>query len=169
MDNHYDEYKYNKVKYVRGKPLFFAEDLTNKSNKYKHISEMPKTIEDARVLDLFCGAGGFSYGMHKNKNFETVVAVDFNSAATETFKKNMTNACVITGDITDVNVKKEVIELEPLKDSDEIEVEALIPNLSFKDEKTYDCSLCGTHCHCRPFFGERERGWLCGNATSLRK
>ena len=36
------------------------------------------------------------------------------------------------------DVKKEVIELEPLKDSDEIEVEALIPNLSFKDEKTYD-------------------------------
>lgn len=63
-----------------------------------------------KILDLFCGAGGFSYGMHKNKNFETVVAVDFNSAATETFKKNMTNACVITGDITDVNVKKEVID-----------------------------------------------------------
>lgn len=59
-----------------------------------------------KILDLFCGAGGFSYGMHKNENFETVVAVDFNSAATETFRKNMTGAYVITGDITDENVKK---------------------------------------------------------------
>lgn len=42
----YDEYKYNKVKYVRGEPMFFAADLTNKSNKYKHISECPKTIEE---------------------------------------------------------------------------------------------------------------------------
>lgn len=63
-----------------------------------------------KILDLFCGAGGFSYGMHKNENFETVVAVDFNSAATETFRKNMTGAYVITGDITDENVKKEIID-----------------------------------------------------------
>ena len=37
-----------------------------------------------KILDLFCGAGGFSHGMHKNTNFETLVAVDFNSYATET-------------------------------------------------------------------------------------
>lgn len=42
----YDVYKYNKVKYVRGEPMFFAEDLTNKSKVYKHISECPKTIEE---------------------------------------------------------------------------------------------------------------------------
>ena len=26
-----------------------------------------------KILDLFCGAGGMSYGMHKNPNFKTVV------------------------------------------------------------------------------------------------
>lgn len=62
------------------------------------------------ILDLFCGAGGFSYGMHQNEKFETAVAVDFNSAATNTFKKNMTQTYVITGDITDEVVKNEIIQ-----------------------------------------------------------
>ena len=43
-------------------------------------------INKFRILDLFCGAGGFSYGMHKNSHFETVVALDFNEYAAETFK-----------------------------------------------------------------------------------
>lgn len=42
----YDVYIYKKVKYVRGEPMFFAEDLTNKPDMYKHISEIPNTIED---------------------------------------------------------------------------------------------------------------------------
>lgn len=62
-----------------------------------------------KILDLFCGAGGFSHGMHKNTNFETLVAVDFNSYATETFKRNMPNADVITGDITNEEVKRQII------------------------------------------------------------
>ena len=42
-----------------------------------------------KVLDLFCGAGGFSYGMDKNPHFQTVVALDFDEKAAETFKNNM--------------------------------------------------------------------------------
>ena len=61
------------------------------------------------ILDLFCGAGGFSYGMHKNIHFKTAVALDFNSAATGTFKKNMADTDVITGDITLDEVKKVLI------------------------------------------------------------
>lgn len=63
-----------------------------------------------KVLDLFCGAGGFSYGMDKNPNFKTVVAVDFDDKATNTFKKNMRDAEVIVGDITNENVKMEIID-----------------------------------------------------------
>ena len=48
----YDTYKYKKVKYVRGEPMFFAEDLTNKSKIYKHISEMPRTIEEDLDFDI---------------------------------------------------------------------------------------------------------------------
>ena len=42
----FDVHIYNKVKYVRGEPMFFAQDLTNKSKVYKYISECPKTIEE---------------------------------------------------------------------------------------------------------------------------
>ena len=38
-------------------------------------------IKEFYILDLFCGAGGFSYGMHKNSHFKTVVAIDFNEKA----------------------------------------------------------------------------------------
>ena len=36
-----------------------------------------------RILDLFCGAGGFSYGMDKNPNFETLIALDNDKYAGE--------------------------------------------------------------------------------------
>lgn len=68
-------------------------------------------IEVFKILDLFCGAGGFSYGMHKNKHFKTAVALDFNEKAAETFKRNMPETDVITGDITNEDIKKKVIEL----------------------------------------------------------
>lgn len=67
--------------------------------------------KDFRVLDLFCGAGGLSWGLHKNPNFETVVALDFDAQAAETFKKNMPDTEVVVGDITDEAVKKRIIEL----------------------------------------------------------
>jgi len=59
-----------------------------------------------RILDLFAGAGGFSYGLDTLDEFETLVATDFNKAALETFSKNIPNAKVIYGDISDINVKK---------------------------------------------------------------
>ena len=63
-----------------------------------------------RILDLFCGAGGFSYGMDKNPNFETLIALDNDKYAGETFKKNMPYVDVIIGDITDETTKTSIIE-----------------------------------------------------------
>lgn len=63
------------------------------------------------MLDLFCGAGGFSYGMHKNSDFETVVALDFDEHAANTFKTNMPQTEVIVGDITSPSIKKQIIDL----------------------------------------------------------
>lgn len=63
------------------------------------------------VLDLFCGAGGFSLGLDNVPNIKTVEAVDFDKYATETFQKNFKDAYVITGDITDQNIKKEIISV----------------------------------------------------------
>ena len=63
------------------------------------------------VLDLFAGAGGFSVGLDKVKNMKTVVAVDFDKYATETFQKNFKDSYVVTGDLTDQNIKDEIIKV----------------------------------------------------------
>lgn len=63
-----------------------------------------------KILDLFCGAGGFSYGIDKNKEFRTVLGLDFDSHAIETFNKNIKGAKGIVGDITDGEVKRNIIE-----------------------------------------------------------
>lgn len=65
---------------------------------------------DFRILDLFCGAGGMSYGMHLNPHFKTVVALDINDKLSITLKQNMPDVHVIVGDIKTQEVKDEVIE-----------------------------------------------------------
>ena len=62
------------------------------------------------ILDLFSGAGGFSYGIEKNSHFKTAVAVDFNENALKTFKYNMPDSEILLGDITDSAVKTELIK-----------------------------------------------------------
>ncbi len=62
-----------------------------------------------KILDLFSGAGGFSYGIDMHKNFQTVLGVDFDKNAVNTFNKNIKNAKGIYGDITDPEVKKNII------------------------------------------------------------
>jgi len=62
-----------------------------------------------KILDLFCGAGGFSYGIDKNENFTTVLGLDFDRNAINTFNLNIPTAEGIVGDITDLNIKNKVI------------------------------------------------------------
>ena len=50
---------------------------------------------DFIVLDLFSGAGGFSYGIEKNKHFKTAIALDFNEQALQTFKYNMPDTEIV--------------------------------------------------------------------------
>lgn len=97
-DNEFDLFKPK----INGKELFKRILIRRKEIK------MPSEF---RVLDLFCGAGGLSWGLHKNSNFKTVVALDFDEKAANTFKKNMPDAEVIVGDITDVSVKERIVTL----------------------------------------------------------
>lgn len=62
-----------------------------------------------KILDLFCGAGGFSYGIDKVDNFKTVLGLDFDKHAINTFSRNFPNALGIHGDITDEKVKEDII------------------------------------------------------------
>ncbi len=63
-----------------------------------------------KILDLFSGAGGFSYGISQNKEFDAVVALDFNKEAIETYKKNHKDATTFVGNIIDKKVKQEVVK-----------------------------------------------------------
>lgn len=67
------------------------------------------------VLDLFSGAGGLSAGLDSVKGITTVAALDFDKYALETYKKNFPNASVVCGDITDKQVKKEIIKISKEK------------------------------------------------------
>lgn len=62
------------------------------------------------ILDLFCGAGGFSYGMEKNPCFKTLISLDNDEYAGNTFKLNMPWCDVHIGDITDDKVKNNIIQ-----------------------------------------------------------
>lgn len=102
-DNEYDLFK----------PILNGKEIYKRILIRRRIK--PKNNKKYIILDLFCGAGGFSYGMEKNKNFETAVALDFNKQAVETFSYNFPNATTIVGDITNNKIKKEVIKVSKEK------------------------------------------------------
>lgn len=99
-DNEYDLFKPT----INGKEVFKRILIRNKHPKVEQTTRF-------RILDLFSGAGGLSYGMEKNEHFVTEVALDFNEKALETFHYNMPHAAVVAGDITNDDVKNRVIDL----------------------------------------------------------
>lgn len=64
-----------------------------------------------KILDLFCGAGGLSVGLDQVKGIETVIGVDFDKNAINTFNNNFPNATGIVADITNEDSKNEIIKL----------------------------------------------------------
>lgn len=99
-DNEYDLFKPT----INGKLLFKKILIRNKQPQVERVKKFV-------ILDLFSGAGGFSYGMEQNPNFTTAVALDFNEKALQTFKRNMPNTETIHGDITDADTKANIIRL----------------------------------------------------------
>lgn len=55
-----------------------------------------------RVMDLFCGTGGFSYGFSRTGLFSTVAAIDILNDAAATAQANHKDALVICRDIREV-------------------------------------------------------------------
>ena len=57
-------------------------------------------MTERTVLDLFCGTGGFSFGMeHSGLGFSTRFGIDVLPVAVETFKRNHSNAVGLCGDL----------------------------------------------------------------------
>ena len=97
-DNEYDLFKPQ----INGKETF-KRILIKRRKRDKRM--------DFRILDLFCGAGGMSYGMHKNSHFVTKVALDINEKLAQTFKENIPESELIIGDIQDKEIKEKIINL----------------------------------------------------------
>jgi len=78
--------------------------------------------KNLRVLDLFCGTGGFSKGFEKAQcaNFETILGVDILPVAIETFRKNHPRAKAICGDIRHIKLANLADELKLGKDGVDI-------------------------------------------------
>lgn len=98
-DNEFDLFKPK----INGKEIFKRILIRNKKSLVRE--------RQFKILDLFCGAGGMSYGMHKNSHFKTVVSLDINEKLAITFKKNMPEVDVVIGDIQDNKVKERIVEL----------------------------------------------------------
>lgn len=59
-----------------------------------------------RVLDLFCGSGGFSYGFELTGRFVTTAGVDLLPDRTDTFRANHSSAAALIGDIRDLSMEE---------------------------------------------------------------
>lgn len=63
-----------------------------------------------KILDLFCGAGGFSCGIDSVNGFSTAIGVDFDSNVLKTYKKNIKGCITICGDLTNKELKNEIVD-----------------------------------------------------------
>lgn len=70
-----------------------------------------------KVMDLFCGTGGFSKGFENAGEFEVVHGIDVLSVAVETFKANHPDAFAVADDIRKVR-RSEVAEATGLRRGD---------------------------------------------------
>jgi len=73
-----------------------------------------------KIIDIFCGAGGLSYGFYKNNNFEIVCATDIGKDMCETYKANHENVNVFNLDIKDLST--EFLEKELSLSKNEIDI-----------------------------------------------
>ena len=68
-------------------------------------------MKEFNSIDLFCGAGGLSYGF-KKAGFNTLFAVEFNDVYAQTYKANFPEVDVFCGDIKTISDEK----IEVLRD-----------------------------------------------------
>lgn len=75
-------------------------------------------MKSYNVIDLFCGAGGLSYGFER-AGFNVLLGIDNDAKALETFERNHTGAKSICGDITEITYNDHIA---PLLDGKKIDV-----------------------------------------------
>jgi DNA (cytosine-5)-methyltransferase 1 len=60
-------------------------------------------MQPPKVIDLFCGAGGFSLGAHQ-AGFDVIASVDIDEKLTSSYKSNFPNAKLLLADISALQI-----------------------------------------------------------------
>lgn len=84
-------------------------DLTVSSSEQRRAADVedPDPSCNVSVVDLFCGTGGFSYGLEQaDSRFRTIAAIDNDHWATRTASANLRGARVIHADIRSVSAEE---------------------------------------------------------------
>jgi len=71
----------------------------NRSNN--GLSRKKKVKSSMNAIELFCGAGGTSLGFHLSGGYRTLLGMDIDPDAMETFQRNHQEAVCLTEDITE--------------------------------------------------------------------
>ena len=74
-----------------------------------HTTESP-VAKKWNAIDLFCGAGGLSYGFEQ-AGFNILLGIDSDAKALETFERNHDGAKSICGDITNITYQDHIAPL----------------------------------------------------------
>ena len=80
---------------------FFIETIDKFSNEYRKSIQAKKTSKSPTIIDLFCGAGGFSYGFSK-MGYNILLANDIDKDALRTYSFNhpeINSSCIINDDV----------------------------------------------------------------------
>ena len=87
-----------------------GEGYTTAQAPYSRVEQAtaPASPDRLRVLDLFCGSGGLSFGMELTGYFTTVAGLDLLPDRIATFRANHPHATGIVADIRDVSVSSMV-------------------------------------------------------------
>lgn len=93
---------------------FLVQESLHSSLGKKNIDARNKKA-NISVGDLFSGAGAFSYAF-REAGFKICFGNEINSSAAKTFKKNHPEAEMIEGDITSVDIKKQIIDYKGMVD-----------------------------------------------------
>lgn len=87
-----------------------AKDYALKDDKLITVAESENKRHQFKVIDLFSGCGGFSYGF-ESAGFHVVLGVDNDKAALETFKANHKNSQTLLANLHEDKAIDDIISL----------------------------------------------------------
>lgn len=92
------------IDYFRDLVYILGWELLGGPSLFKFLPQTMRVQpgECNKVVDLFCGAGGFSLGAHR-AGFHTALAIDIDKKLTSSFEQNFPKATLLHADISEIS------------------------------------------------------------------